>query len=230
MTTSEAPDVRLRADAARNRRSIIEAARQLYGRQGLNTPFDEIARVAGVGNATLYRHFPSRCALVAAAFAETLRTVVAAADRAHDDPDPWEGFVGYVRFLCELQATDRGIADLLTTAIDAAPELEELRAQAFSGFVRIADRARDFGQLRADFQPQDLVLLLMANAGLIHRTATAAPDAWSRLLSHHLDGLRASAATPAPPPPTPGAIQAAAADRRWTSAVLGAASPMEPLR
>lgn len=218
MAEAEGPDVPLRADAARNRRAIVVAARDLYGQRGLSTPFDEIARAAGIGNATLYRHFPSRCALVAAVFAETLRAVVVAADRALEDADPWDGFAGYAYFLCELQATDRGLADLLITAIDGAPELENLRRQAFSGFVRVAGRAQQSGQLRADFRPADLALMLMANAGLIHRTGTAAPSAWQRFLSHHLDGLRASAATTAPPPPDEDQMRAATADRRWAAA------------
>jgi AcrR family transcriptional regulator len=217
MPEAEAPEIPLRADAARNRRAIVAAARELYGQRGLSTPFDEIARAAGIGNATLYRHFPSRCTLVAAVFAETLREVVAAAERALEEKDPWDGFAGYAYFLCELQATDRGLADLLTTAIDGAPELENLRRQGFSGFVRVAARAQESGQLRADFQPADLVLLLMANAGLVHRTAAAAPSAWQRLLSHHLDGLRAATATPAPPPPVDEEIRAAMADQRWAA-------------
>jgi len=194
-------DVRLRADAARNRRVIVETARELYGQRGLDAPFDEIAKIAGVGNATLYRHFPSRCALVAAVFADTLRRIVDAAAWALDNPDPWDGFSEHVRFLCQLQATDCGLADLLTTEVTGAPELEELRTRAYQDSVHIADRARASGALRADFVPEDLVLLLMANAGLVHRTADAAPNAWNRFIDLALDGLRTAAATPAAPSP-----------------------------
>jgi AcrR family transcriptional regulator len=188
-----------RADATRNRRALLDAARVVFGDRGLEASLDEIARTAGVGNATLYRHFPSRCALVAAVFAETLHDVAAAAQKALANPDGWEGFSEYVTFLCQLQATDRGLADLLTTAIAGAPELEELRGRAYDDFVRIVDRAKQAGALREDFRPEDLVLLLMANAGLVHRTAGAAPAAWQRMLSYTLDGLRESAATSAPP-------------------------------
>jgi AcrR family transcriptional regulator len=184
-----------RADATRNRRALIDAARAVFGERGLNAALDEIARRADVGNATLYRHFPNRCALVAAVFAATLEDVGAAARRALADPDPWDGFREHVTFLCELQAADRGLADLLTSVITGAPELEALRAKAYADFARIVDRAKAGGELRADFQSEDLVLLLMANAGLIHRTAGAAPTAWRRTLSYVLDGLRSSAAT-----------------------------------
>jgi AcrR family transcriptional regulator len=213
MPAEQGCDVRLRADAARNRRAIIATAGELYGQRGLDTPFDEIARAAGVGNATLYRHFPSRCALVAAVFADTMRRIVAAGAQALGNPDPWDGFAGHVRFLCQLQATDRGLADLLTTGVSGAPELEELRTRAFRDFVRIANRAKASGSLRADFVPEDLVLLLMANAGLVHRTADAAPKAWERFVDFALDGLRAAAATPTARPPGRAAVNRAMANR-----------------
>jgi hypothetical protein len=128
-------------------------------------------------------------------------------DAAHDalrDPDPWAGFAAHVKFLCRLQATDRGLADLLTTEVAGAPELEDLRHGAHAAFVRLARRARDSGQLRPDFVPADILVLLIANAGLVHRTVQTAPTAWDRFTDLALDGLR----TPAQPghiarPPTP---------------------------
>jgi AcrR family transcriptional regulator len=213
MPAGEQAEVRLRADAARNREAIVATAREVYGQRGLDAPLDDIARTAGVGNATLYRHFPSRCALVAAAFAETLHRIIDRAARALEDPDPWAGFAGHVTFLCELQARDRGLADLLTTQVTAAPGLEDLRREAYRAFVRLADRAREAGALRADFVPEDLVLVLMANAGLVHRTAGAAPEAWQRFADLVLDGLRSAAATPGAPPPTAEAVRRAMRQR-----------------
>jgi AcrR family transcriptional regulator len=203
----------LRVDAARNKGAIVEAARAAFGQRGLDAPLDEIARRAGVGNATLYRHFSTRCALVAAVFADTLEDILAAARRALANPDPWSGFVEHVMFLCELQATDRGSADLLTTTITGAPELEQLRARAYRAFVRIVDRAKADGALRADFQPEDLVLMLMANAGLVHRTAATAPDAWKRLVGYTLDGLRGDSATAPAPAVTAASVRRAMADQ-----------------
>jgi AcrR family transcriptional regulator len=200
-------DDRRRADATRNRQAILATARQVYGQRGLDAPIDEIARQAGVGNATVYRHFPSRCVLVAAVFADVLRRITDAAQEALAEPDPWTGFATHVRFLCHLQATDRGLADLLTTEVAGAPELEQLRASAYQSLVRLTVRAQAANALRADFVPEDLVVLLMANAGLVHRTATAAPTAWRRFVDLCLDGLRANAASTAAPPPGRRAIQ-----------------------
>lgn len=214
MAAPQGPGTPLRADAARNRRQIITAARELYSRRGLDAPLDEIARLAQVGNATLYRHFPTRCALVAAVFADTLGRVIDAAAQALDDPDPWRAFAGHVRFLAQLQAADRGLADLLITDVTGAPELEQLRSRALHDFTRIADRARVSGALRADFTPEDLVLLLMANAGLVERTTDTAPTAWQRFIDLALDGLRTSAATTGTTaPPDRAALQQAMISR-----------------
>jgi AcrR family transcriptional regulator len=213
MSASPSGTVTRRSDAERNHRSVIVAARYVFGQRGLDAPLDEIARRATLGNATLYRHFPTRCALVAAVFADTLQDVVDAAQRALDDPDPWDGFVSHVMFMCQTQASDRGLADLLTTTIPGAPHLEALRKRAYQAFVRIVDRAQSTGALRADFEAEDLILLLMANAGLIHRTAETAPMAWQRLVSYALDGMRGPGSTVAPRSPGAAALKRAMADQ-----------------
>lgn len=195
------PEEILRADAARNRSQLIEEARLLFAERGLDVPLDEIARRAGVGNATLYRRFPTRCHLVAAVFADALREIVGAAEKALAGPeDAWDAFTAYLTFLCETQAANRGIADLLTSAVSGSPDLERLRGQAFDGLARLIDRAKASGGLRPDFRHEDVVLILMANAGLIERTAPA-PEAPRRHLGYVLDGLRAPARSPAAPPP-----------------------------
>jgi AcrR family transcriptional regulator len=202
----------LRSDAVRNRRLLVDAARAVFGERGLGAPLDEIARRAGVGNATLYRRFPTRCALVAAVFADTLGDVLAEAERALANPDPWSAFREHLTFLFQLQATDRALADLLTSRIHGAPDLEELRGRAHDGLVRLIDSAKAAGVLRDDFRHEDVVLLLMANAGLIERTSAAAPTAWQRHLGYVLDGLRAPARSVNAPSPGRRAVTAAMAD------------------
>jgi AcrR family transcriptional regulator len=198
----------LRADAVRNRQLFLDAARSVFGERGLAAPMDEIARRAGLGNATLYRHFPTRCSLVGAVFVETLRDVVEATELALAEPDPWTGFSRQVRTLCRLQASNRALADLLTATIGGAPELENLRSRAYAGTVTLIKRAQRSGQLRWEFRHEDLVLLLMANAGLIERTETSAPGAWQRHLDYLLDGLR-PAAGPVTASPGEAAVRAA---------------------
>ena len=93
-----------------------------------------------------------------------------------------------------MQAEERALADLLTTQVEDAPELGQLREQACARFVRLAQRAQDAGSLRADFVPEDLVVLLMANAGLVRRTVYSAPHARHRFVDRRRHR---------PPPPTP---------------------------
>src|SRR5215468_9862116 len=83
----------LRADAARNREAIVAAARDVFAAHGLEAPLEEIALRAGVGIATLYRRFPTRAELVAAALVDKVTQYAEAAEQALAIPDPWAGFV-----------------------------------------------------------------------------------------------------------------------------------------
>jgi AcrR family transcriptional regulator len=198
----------LRADAARNREAIVEAARAVFAEQGLDAPLDEIAKRAGTGNATLYRRFPTRGDLVAAVFAERMAEHVAAVEAGLADDDPWNGFASYIQAVGAMQARDRGIADLVTMNV-SAPEIEELRAHAYDGLVRLVARAHEAGVLRSDFTDQDVVLLLMANAGLVERAHGITAEASARLIALLLDGLRTEAATDGPAAPSAPQVLAA---------------------
>src|SRR5262249_12878918 len=87
---------RLRVDAERNRAAILAAAREVFAEQGLEAPLEEIAARAGVGIATLYRRFPTRAHLVAAALVEKVTQYAEAAEQALAVPDPWAGFTSFV--------------------------------------------------------------------------------------------------------------------------------------
>ena len=200
----------LRADAERNRQAILLAARKAFAAHGLQAPLDEIAGRAGVGNATLYRRFPDRCALVEAVFAERMADYAEAARRAAAAGNPWTGLVGFVTELCRMQAEDQGLSELLTTALfDGSECLAKLRRDALADLEKTIAHAQDAGVLRADFAHQDVVVILMANAGLVRRTRDHAPGAWERHLAFVLAGLRADAAADAPPPPGVDEIEAA---------------------
>ncbi|EIV95456.1 TetR/AcrR family transcriptional regulator [Frankia sp. QA3] len=191
-----------RADARRNRQAILATARRVFAEQGIQASLDEIAQRANVGNATLYRHFGSRCQLVAAALSEQMEKYAQLAAAAAADPDPWKALRGYLTTLCRMQAADRGLADLLTSDTFPDPAIDAARDNARRDVVRAIRRAQRAGALRADFAPQDIAIILMANAGLIHRAGAHAQDSSARLIALLLDGLQATAATPAPPPPS----------------------------
>jgi AcrR family transcriptional regulator len=193
----------LRADAERNRERILAAAREVFAERGLDAPFDAIAQRAGVGQATLYRRFPRREDLIVACFAPKLAEYAAAVEEALRAPDAWTGFCAYVERICGMQAVDQGVQDVLTTTFPTDRAVEAQRAHAFERLTELIRRAQAQGALRADFVPEDVVLLLMANAGVVRATRHAAPDAWRRFVGLMLDGLRAECAHPLPPPPTP---------------------------
>ncbi len=192
----------LRADAARNRAAIVAAAREVFAEQGLEAPLEEIALRAGVGIATLYRRFPAREHLVAAALLDKVTQYADAAAQARAAADPWAGFVGYVQRICELQAGDRGLSDLLSMALAADEHIEQLRATANAQVAELVERAKRAGKLRPDFVDEDLLLLLIASAAVGQVTRADCPDAWRRFVALALDGFERCDAACLPPPPS----------------------------
>jgi AcrR family transcriptional regulator len=199
-TPDRQPDAGLRADAERNRDRILAAARRLFATEGLGVSMASVAREAGVGKATLGRRFATREELINAVFADRMDAYAGAVAEALADPDPWHGFIGYIHAVCAMQAADRGFADVLTMSFPTAKALEARRTEAYNDFLELIAHARSSGHLREDFTSQDLVILLMANAGVIAATGDSAPGAWRRLVGHM---LRSYAAPGAPIPTLP---------------------------
>ena len=194
---------RLRADAERNRERIVVAAREVFRERGLYAPLEEVASRAGVGVATLYRRFPTRSDLIAGVFEEKMRAYADSVERALADPDPWRGFCGHVESVCAMQVADRGLTDVLTMTFPADERFEAARTRAYAGFVELVSRAKATGRLRPDFSPEDLAMVLMANAGVVNATGDAAPGTWRRLVAYFLQAFAAEVARPLPDPPTP---------------------------
>jgi AcrR family transcriptional regulator len=192
----------LRADAARNRAAIIAVARDVFAEQGLEAPLEAIAARAGVGIATLYRRFPTREKLVAAALVGKVTEYAAAAEQALAVADPWAGFAGFVLRICELQAGDRGLSDLLSMTLSADEQVEQLRRTANDRVITLIDRAKAQGGLREDFVGEDLVLVLIATAAVMHVTHVDAPDAWRRFAALALDAFRRHDSPELPAPPS----------------------------
>ncbi len=206
--SGEQPGPGLRADAERNRERILAAARRLYSTHGLGVSMACIAREAGVGKATLSRRFATREELINAVFADRMDAYAAAVAEALADPDPWHGFAGYLQAVCAMQAADRGFAEVLVMAFPAAKALEKRRAEVYHGLLDLIGRAKATGHLRADFTHQDLVILLMANAGVIAASEAAAPGTWRRMVGQMLRAYAAPGADlpPLEPAPAPTAL------------------------
>ncbi|MFC3494648.1 TetR/AcrR family transcriptional regulator [Glycomyces rhizosphaerae] len=194
---------RLRADAEQNRDRIIEAARKVYQRDGLSASMACIARTAEVGIATLFRRFPTRTDLVAAVFADAMEQNRAAAVAARDEESAWDGFRGYIETVCGLQAANRGFAEVLTMNYGSVKVLERQRQEAFEAFTALIGRAKKEGRLREDFSPEDLPILLMANAGVLSTAGDAGPAASKRLVGQMLRAFSESGSEQLPPAPGP---------------------------
>ena len=205
MISSAPPRVKgarpLRADAQLNRDRILAAAAKLFAERGLNVPLDEIARRAGVGVATLYRRFPTRADLAAAAFERSMSKYTEAVDRALQNPSAGEGFRGLIFDLGELQARDAGLRDLLTTSFPARSTIEQRTGEAIEKLKALIGRAQAEGSVRPDLVVADFVVMLLANSGVLAATGEAAPDAWRRFAAIMADAFMTEVRKPLPEPP-----------------------------
>lgn len=182
-----------RSDAVENRRRLLASARALFARDGLEVPMREIARDAGVGPATLYRHFPTKQHLATEAFTAEMQACRAVVDDGLADPSPWEGLCRVIERLSVLHARNRGFTEAFLATFPDAVDLATERRAALDAVAELARRARTDGVLRADFSPQDLVLTLMATRGLDALPESARPAASRRLAELVIGGLRSPA-------------------------------------
>ena len=203
MSTSDssAAPTRLRRDATINRDKIITAARAVYARSGLDVSMEEIAAEAGVGLATLHRRF-SRERLVEAVFAERAKEYLALALDCRAEPDKWKAFTGYLERLCAMHADDRCTSDVLTLRLPRSPLLADLRDQLYYAQLDLIQQAQAQGDLRADFVPEDVILILLAVGGVTSATARTTPESWRRIFAMIVASLRAEGADELPAPPS----------------------------
>jgi AcrR family transcriptional regulator len=193
MSTVERP---LRRDAERNRQRILAAARTVFAERGLAATMDEIAVEAGVGVGTVYRRFPEKELLIEALFDDQLTEIVALAEAAQADPDPWHGLVSFLQSTLDRQCANRGLKELLLGSSRGHAHHTRAREQIAPRLEQVVARAQAAGALRPDVAVSDFALLQMTLGALIDYTRDVQPDAWRRLLGIVLDGLRAQPGSP----------------------------------
>jgi AcrR family transcriptional regulator len=186
----------LRRDAAANRRRILDAAREAFARDGIDVSLIEIARRAGVGNATVHRNF-SKESLVQALYEEWRDKRYAACLRALEDPDPWSGLRTFMVDTLEDASRNRTLIDVFMIRLHRD-------ATVGNPVTRLMDRAQKSGDLRDDASLEDLFLMFWGIARTIGITGTGAPDQLHRQVAIALEGLRARPGQP----PLPGAAVA----------------------
>ena len=185
----------LRADAARNRARIVEAARSAFAEKGVEVGVDEIARRAGVGMGTLYRRFPTKEALVLAILEERVDVLTAVAAELAT-ADPLTALRSYVLRACEEIGRDRGLLQALARQLQAHPELgagkEVLGRRWLAVLEPLVTRARERGAVREDLQAEDVAVLIrmLAAAAAPGSTDTEPGRGQAFFLDALLDGLR----------------------------------------
>jgi AcrR family transcriptional regulator len=178
----------LRKDAARSRAAILTAARELFS-SGRDVPMYEIGRRAGVGQATLYRHFPDRAAIVAAISREHVERIEAiAAEHADDD----SAILIVLEAAADMLVRIHDLLGILREDATLAPVLAELRQRMLVVLDATLDRSRAGDLLREDLRADDLLLVLnMINGALTGIASTAErATAATRALELALEGLR----------------------------------------
>ncbi|MFM9448757.1 TetR/AcrR family transcriptional regulator [Streptomyces acidiscabies] len=193
---------RPRADALRNRERIVTAAREMLTEFGPEVPLDEIARRAGVGNATVYRHFPDRQALVREVVCSVLdRTARAGQEALAEGGDPFAALERFVHVTADERIS--ALCPMLSGSFDEDhPDLAAASGRVEDIVTELMDRAKAAGQLREDIGPGDVMIVMAQLSRPPAGTECVFSDRFvHRHLQLFLDGLRASAASTLPGSP-----------------------------
>jgi AcrR family transcriptional regulator len=181
----------MRADARRNRELLVAAAKEVFSSQGAGASMEAIAKQAGVGVGTLYRHFPNRLDLVEAVYQTDVDELWETAQRVVAELEPWPAVEAFFAAFRRYAQTKKTLMSELHQAFEKNPAMKSrARGLIESSFDLVVDRAKAAGAVRADVTGSDLMQLVSpvcTNTGID-------PDQAARLLNMVLDGMRADAA------------------------------------
>lgn len=177
----------MRADARRNYERLIDAARKVFNDQGTGASMEAIAKQAGVGVGTLYRHFPKRVDVVEALYREDVDVLVNAADRGAAELQPWEALEAWLNAFVDYARSKRILLNELHEAFEKNPDLKlASRDRITEACARVLTRAQQAGQVRTDIGAEDLMQLLPPMCS----NSTLTGDQAGRLMTMIMDGLR----------------------------------------
>jgi AcrR family transcriptional regulator len=175
-----------RADARRNYEKVLSAAREAFAEGGEATALEEIARRAGVGIGTLYRHFPNRQALLEAVYVDEVEVICRSAAEL-DEADPWEALEDWFERFIGYMATKQALAAELLNYLDRDNELFKVcRTSLWAAGEPLLTRAQEAGVVRPDVSIGDVIPMVMG----IAKIPTADPEQNAQMLRIALDGLR----------------------------------------
>ena len=178
-----------RADAIRNRERVLEAAKVVFSAGGAEASLEAVARAAGVGIGTLYRHFPTREALFEAVYRREVQQLADLAEQLKQEAKPIDALRQWMRSIVKFVATKKGMSAALTLAVDKNSKLFSSSADRLARTVGgLLDRAIAAGEIRDDISPEDL---LRAVVGMCYMHDQ---PGWQtsvlRLVDVFVDGLR----------------------------------------
>jgi AcrR family transcriptional regulator len=191
MTTLEKP---LRADARRNREKVLAAARAVFAEQGVDAQMDDVAKRADVGVGTVYRHFPTKEALLNALTDELFAVIAVHSRTLLTLDDPWEAFTRAMWFGAERTAGDRAFTEIMAAQRKFPARTCPGKEDLIVTIAELMDRCKAAGVMRQDAMVEDIGLL-MCGVGSASQMEHPVPNAWRRHLAIMLDGLRAQAAS-----------------------------------
>ncbi len=189
----------LRADARRNRERVLEAAREAFADGGLDVQMDDVAARSGVGVGTVYRHFPTKDALVEALVQERFRQITGIVRAALAEPDPRNGFHAFLWAAAELHANDRALSEITAAQPGVMREIAQ-RQDELPGLMReLIARSQESGALRPDFDYEDVPMLMCGISRAMEQTGAAdGCQRWRRFVTLLADGLAATTSRPLP--------------------------------
>lgn len=179
----------LRADAKRNREQLMSAARAAFSEKGTAASLEDIARRAQVGVGTLYRHFPTRQALLEAVYVDEVEALCRSADDFADH-EPWDALVLWFDRFVDYVATKRALAEEMMATVSAdAPVFRQCHEAIFTAGEPLLARAKEAGVVRPDAEFTDVMRMV----GGVTMIRNSTPDDIRRVLAIAMDGLRYSA-------------------------------------
>jgi AcrR family transcriptional regulator len=177
----------MRADARRNDERLVEAARKVFADQGGGASMEAIAKQAGVGVGTLYRHFPKRIDVVEAVYRQDVDLLVGSVERGLAELGPWAGLEAWLRAYVDYGRSKRTFLNELHEAFEKNPDLKPAsRDRIWTACSRVLTRAQEAGEARSDIDGQDLMQLVSPMC----MNSTLSFEQGERLLTMVLDGLR----------------------------------------
>lgn len=180
----------LRSDAERNRKRVIEAARDLFASKGLEATLNDVAHHARLGVGTVYRRFPTKNDLFEAIFEDGINQLTALAEAALHHENSWRGLEWFIVQMCEVTATDRGMREIVFSKAYGGDRVDAARERLLPPLSKLVERAQDDGYLRPEVSPTDMPIFSLIAGTVSEYAGHVDADLWRRYLAILLEGVR----------------------------------------